>query len=528
MLQIVVNLPRENEISMETLDSFTPNENLVMLMVGMQAVKTIKENYVTVDTDGANDLFKTELFKKDLEKTMAKSFYDVSLREERERHAEMLIEKTASEKHKLSLEYKQIIDTYDKGNNKYEEKIDKLNETIFLVKNEFTELQIEFAKKNERDTLRDLHLDNEINIKIKNKEDEMNKDMDKLKESLHSYKLLENDKILNLNLELNEAKTKLKDFIINQEIERSLMLKESLEKSMLENSKINTNKSNSRGAIGEQMLNDMMKQTFGHFEHFDIVDKSKIPHSGDMWLYVNSMTIMLDAKNYKDFVPKSEINKLKKDMEANPSIKIAWLISMETNISNYGHAPYVIDVENGIIYCYINSLMLLNDPEKILTTAYYQCKFVYDKIINIKSEDNILENLEKNEKRIKTTLQKMLDNSKARYNTLDNLKSHFLDIDNELRNCLNDEFKVFDQKNTDIVLSWWNKNTVKNITNKKRKLETNDIYKKFVSSEENKNCGIDNDMMKKILKDNLNSDEFKLGGMTEKSQLFIFGYEYNN
>lgn len=538
MLQIIVNLPKNNDISMEKLASFSPNENLIMLMVGIQAINVMKDNYINEDNGTYDDFLRNELSKKEDDYKQLKIIYDILLIDERARQVILLDEHIEIEKKRISMTYKDIIERNDAKNNEYQEQIVSLNETNNVSKTKILELEIEFARKNERDVLRDLHLDSEINVKIKDKEDNKNKEIDELKEKCFqlekdfminetNFKAIEYIKTEKLNTELSMTKKELSDILINQEREKNILLNESLEKSLLENSKINTNKSNSRGVFGESYMKDIITETFQSFEHFELTDKSKTPHAGDMWLEINGLLLMLDVKNYNNFVPKSEIEKLKRDMDVNPSIKIAWLVSLETKISNFGHAPYVIEIIQNKIYCFINELILLKDPVKLITTAYYQCKFVYDKIINVKDEDNLIEDYERNEKKVRTTLQKMLDNSRARYATLENLKGHFSDIDNELKICLNDEFKVFEQKNLDIVKNWWNQNTIKDDTTTTSKLDTNDVYKRFILCEGNKNSGIDNDMMKKILKDSLNENEVVMGGKTSKSRLWIIGYNYN-
>jgi hypothetical protein len=538
MLQIIVNLPKKCDISMEKLASFSPNENLMMLMVGIQAIDIMKKNYINEENGTYDDFLRNELSKKEDDINRLKIIYDNLLIDEKARQVILFDEQIVLEKERLSITYKDLIEKNDTKNNKYQEQIDYLNDVNNTSKTKIMELEIEQAKKNERDMLRDLHLDIEINIKMKDKEDEKNKEIDELKEKNYllekdflvtenNLKVQEHLKIEKLNIELSVTKKELSDFLINQEREKNILLNESLEKSLLENTKINTNKSNSRGVFGESYMKDIITKTFQSFEHFELTDKSKIPHAGDMWLEINGLLLMLDVKNYNNFVPKSEIEKLKRDMDVNPSIKIAWLVSLETKISNFGHAPYVIEIIQNKIYCYINELILLNDPVKLLTTAYYQCKFLYDKIINVKDEGNLIEDYERNEKKVRTTIQKMLDNSRSRYATLENLKGHFSDIDNDLKNCLNDEFKVFEQKNLDIVQIWWSQNTIKDHTTTTSKLDTNDVYKRFILCEENKNSGIDNDMMKKILKDSLNEDEVVMGGKTSKSRLWIIGYNYN-
>lgn len=532
MSRIIVNLPRDCEFPME-LDSFNRTENLVMILVGIEAVKAMKENFVNKNDDYDHYLQK-ELSKKEEQNVMLKTIYDGLIIEERERQSTKLIELVTIEKKRIAMEYKEIIEKYDKDNDKYQDKIEKLHEIVTLSKNDIYDLQMELVKKNERDLLRDLHQDLEINMKVKDREDELNKALEKHKDLFNqaekdfmitenNSKLLEKNKIDMLNAELSETKEKLNNLLIHIEKEKNMQLNEILEKSLLDNSKIITNKSNLRGTLGERFLQETVLNAFKDFEHFELIDKSKQPHCGDLWLIINSIIIMCDSKNYKDtFVPKSEIDKLRSDIQFNKTIKIAWLISMDKPILKYSNAPFIIDVIDNVIYCFINSLMTCLEPEKLLISAYFQCKYVYDNLINIKSDESMVAKYEKNEARTRIILKKILDGSKERFGIINSLKEQFTNIDIGLRDILNEEVKYVEQNNISIFQDWWNLNIMKSET---RKLKTNDVYKKFISSEINKNHGIDGDMMKQIIKSFLTEKDI-IQGLTSKAQFTILGYDY--
>jgi hypothetical protein len=526
MQSLIVTLPKDTEIPVETLASFSPHDNLVMLLVGIEAVKTMKLNIIR-DCEISEDFYQTELFKKENEKNTLKNVYDILMSEERSRNAVNFLEFKEKETQKIANEFKDIIQKKDYETSIYQEKIENLNECILLSKDMNKELQMELAIKVEKDILRDLHFDNEINIKMKDKLDTMNKEIFRLQEDIHNNKFLDNEKLITLNAELIFTKDKLSELIINQEKEKNILLNLSLEKSILDNSKIVINKSNSRGASGEKFLWDTASNAFKDFAQFDIQDKSKTPHCGDMWLIVNSITIMCDSKNYKDtFVPKSEIEKLKSDISVNKTIKIAWLVSMDKPILKYSNAPFVIDIIDNTVFCFINSLMLCLEPEKLLVNAYYQCKFVYDNLIIIQNlnEDNLLEKYQKNDARTRNICKKMLDSSKDRAAIIDTIKAQFSNTESAFRDILNHEVKQVEENNINILKSWWEENMVKS---ENKKIGTNDLHKKFLASEENKNHGIDNDMFKHLLKDILDEKEI-IHGLTNKSQLTLLGYDYKN
>lgn len=517
-INIVVALPRDCQIPMEVLQSFTTNENLHMIMIGIKAVQFSQQNIVTAD-GSSNNLFQIELSKKENEIILRKRVYDELITDERNKQSSILVEQLDIANKKISMEYRDTISKYEKGK-------DTDQENIQLLKNKITEFEIEFAKKNERDMLRDLNSENDANIKSKNKIDEKNKELDDYKERLHVYKHQENEKIEKLSIELSLTKDNLNNIIINHEKEKNLLLNESLEKSLFDNSKIIINKSNSRGKEGETFLRDILIKTFSTFENFDIIDKSRIPHSGDLWLQIHEHRIICDSKNYIDnFVGKTDRDKLIFDAKFNKGISIAWLVSTVKPILCFTQAPFMIDIKDNIIYCYINSLMECMEPEKILKSAYFACKLIYDNWVNVPSNENAMTQYKLNETRIFTIVQKLLDNTRACTSNLDNLKKFFEDNNNGLRDILNDEIKNIEQKNVTIVKEWWDRNTTKNESGKS-KIFTNDIYKRFNSIEENQNIRLDSDMFKQIIRSIVNDDNEIVFSKTGKGQFTIKNYEF--
>jgi hypothetical protein len=127
------------------------------------------------------------------------------------------------------------------------------------------------------------------------------------------------------------------------------------------------NKSNARGYLGENYFLNLALKTFCDCSNFEIVDKAKTPHCGDFWLKFEKFTIMVDSKNYVDTpVPSRDRQKLKNDVSYNQHIKIAWLVSMDQPILTYSNYPFMIDIDDGVCYCYINSLMKSENPSNLL------------------------------------------------------------------------------------------------------------------------------------------------------------------
>ena len=288
----------------------------------------------------------------------------------------------------------------------------------------------------------------------------------------------------------------------------------------------NTNKSNVRGVEGETFFLNLALKTFCDSSNFEIIEKSKSPHSGDFWLKFDKFTIMVDSKNYIDTpVPLRDRVKLKNDILFHKkNIKIAWLVSMDQPILTFSGYPFMIDIDDGICYCYINSLMKSENPQNLLRMAWYSCNFVYDHLLNIDNEINLLGKYQKNESRIKNILNRMTIQSKERFAIINQLTENFKLSEIDIRDCLNNEIRDVREQHIEIISKWFLKNIVKKEGNK---IRTTDIHKKFISNDINKNHGIDADMFKQILRciPQLNDAEI-VRGKTDKAQYTILNHSF--
>ena len=138
------------------------------------------------------------------------------------------------------------------------------------------------------------------------------------------------------------------------------------------------------------------------------------------------------------------------------------------------------DIKDNVCYCYINSLNKNENPQHFLKTIWFCCSFIFEKILNVESGEELLNKYKKNEIRIKNIVDKMLKKSKERTATLLQLKDNFDETERDLKELLNDEIITVFEEQTEIIKNWWNKNIKKQ---ENRKLKSKKIYEKFVSIE---------------------------------------------
>jgi hypothetical protein len=147
-------------------------------------------------------------------------------------------------------------------------------------------------------------------------------------------------------------------------------------------------------------------------------------------------------------------------------------------------------------------------------------------MLNIDSEINLLGKYQKNESRLKIILNRILVQSKERFAIINQLLENCKLTDADLRDCLNEEIRDVQEKHIEIIESWFNDNTIKK---EKGSLKTTDMFKRFISNDDNRNHGIDGDMFKQIVRSikQLNESEI-VRGKTDKAQYSIIGYVFKD
>lgn len=565
---ITINIP--DELILPTyMSDFSKEENSYMLLVGSYATFTLKTGIIGTekerDDNKALRVEYEEIIKcKDAEKNAIKNTFEEFIEKEQEKRFDKINEQIEKEKEKLSKEsnkYQEIIeqlqeklkkielenvknekiihntsrefenevavrineqiekekDKMSKESNKYQEKIEQLQE--MLKKSELENVKQEEINKSYK-----REMDNEVAVRIKQKELEMMQEVNKYKEIVLQNKDKENEKINNLQEELAIMKSQMNNSLIENEKDKNILLNESIQEmtKLMQDVKKQTNKTNDRGKEGEAYFYEIALNTFSEYDDFEICDKSKTPHSGDFHLKFPRFTIMVDTKCFIDTdVPVKDRKKLKHDITQNRHIKIAWLVSMHRPISKFSKFPFMIDIEDGICYVYINSLMESENPCNLLKMAWHTSNIVYD-LLNHDDDTLLLGKYKKNDKRVREIINKMMIKSKERYAYLTQMKDNFDETDRYIRDLLNDEIINIRNVHEEAIEKWWRDNMEKS---EGGKLKTNIIYNAFCECDENKHCGIDIDIFKPIIKSILNENDIILG--KGKTQHTVLNYKIN-
>ena len=442
---------------------------------------------------------------------------------------------------------------------KYQEKI-KILEIERVKTDEF----INYSKREHENTV-----ELEVNHKLKQKELDLKIEIEKYQDRIYEYEkelnytinkskgdLIENKMVLqeqyNKDIEKYQEKiTELEKECINIEnqhllsnnekmnkvIEDNKQLREAynnllIEKEQEENAKlVETNKNNSKliedlykrvdemdkktrvsnkhvGTTGEIILFNLLKEAFDYHKEFeDIIAKANIPHSGDVIIKFKNFTILADSKVYKNGVDKGEREKIKKDLKHNQYIKVAWLVSLDNKIHKFSDYPIMYDIEDGVLYIYINSLLKQENPVDILRMAYNSSQYMLEKIINKEEDTLILTKYRKNEIRIRSIVEKMTKISRERDATFKQLRENFDDSDRCLRDLLNDEIMNIRTIQTETIEKWWRDNVK---YQEGGLLKSNVIYNKFLENEDILGLNITEEMFKIIIKTIVKEDDLTI------------------
>ena len=482
--KLVINIPTGLDLP-AFMNDFTKEENLYMLLVGSYATYTLKNGnigYAEKDPEEHKALrkeFEEIIRNKDVATNTIKNLYEEMLEKEQEKRCDKVQAEIEREKNKLNIE-----------SIKYQEKIEILQEKL-------KDAEFDNIKKTEMINHTTKELENEILVRTQQKE-------------------------LRMIQELAEMKLQMNNILIEHEKEKNVLLNKSIQEmtNIMQDVKKQTNKTNDRGKDGEAYFYELAKNTFSEYDSFEIIDKSKTPHSGDFHMNFARFTIMVDSKCFLDTdVPVKDRKKLKHDMTQNSHIKIAWMVSMHRSILKFSKYPFMIEIEDGICVIYINSLMESENPATLLKMVWHTSCIVYD-LLNHDDDSLLLGKYKKNDIRIRAIIDKMMRKSRERYATLKQLKDNFDDTERDIKDILNDEILNIRASHEELIGKWWEDNMV---TNENGKLKTNIIYNSFCECEFNKQQGIDIEIFKQIIKSRLNDNDIVIG--KTKAQHHILNYK---
>jgi len=383
---------------------------------------------------------------------------------------------------------------------------------------------------------------NEIFEKNKEPEEIANEEIEKIK---NKYNELFEEKKRELEYKFNsdiqqikyknelliEEKEKIKykcNSLLEEKEKQIISLRDTFDRAL---SQINNSSSTTvaKGKKGESTFYDLAS-TFKDFNEFRIQDKHNEAGSGDFHLHFEKFDVLVDAKNYKDAVNKTQKDKIRKDLIRNEHINIAWLVSLNTRIIGHDRLPIMyefINTRQCIIY--VNNLMGDEIPDKILRMAWLVSCEVYDKIqlSNMENVDEDELNMLKNKyyhlfdkiKNIKTIIREL-------NTTIGIFKKQVESLNFEVLRMLEMETNTTIEINYPMIDEWWNLHI--EYTDEDVQLISTNLWNIFKQDNKEliKNNEITSDDFKKYITTKLSSDNYTM--KSKNSSIIINNYKLKN
>lgn len=322
-------------------------------------------------------------------------------------------------------------------------------------------------------------MEEQIKNMYENMLEKMRSQIETMSVQIKSYELQNKDLI---KAEVDKAKEKF-DLILDEKDKQNRLNREVFDKAEKLISKTIVKTSIAIGDDGEQIF-ESLSDTFKDFAGYKIENKAKQGHKGDFHLFFKDFNILVDSKNYSGSVQKKEVIKIETDLTTNENMKFAWMVSLNSNISDYNRFPIMtkwITTDVGVkCILFINNLLDHKEPRNILRQAWAICEDFHRLTKSVDKEDGDLEKyIERNLKQKKQieNLQDRAAELRRGINILNNTLRH---IDNdiiEMLSLVSDEFVNDKLALNDKINSWWDSNI--EFSNDDSKLTSTEIWTKF-------------------------------------------------
>jgi len=215
------------------------------------------------------------------------------------------------------------------------------------------------------------------------------------------------------------------------------------------------------GKQGENSCYELLDSSFKDFDGFELIDKHNEGKQGDFHLKFKIFDVLVDAKNYSNKVPTKETNKIKRDLKMNDHLHFAWMISLNTKITSFDKSPIMFEwIEDNKCICYINELMKYENPSEILRQCWFSCKELHK--ICIKEDDDTTDNelaiLKESQLKMREKIVKIKKKVKEMRSMVSNISTIGDQLEDELKDLLNEETNNILEDKYKILAKWWNEN----------------------------------------------------------------------
>ena len=317
----------------------------------------------------------------------------------------------------------------------------------------------------------------EISNIYKKQIEQMDQQIILLRKQLKVYET-ENSEFVSSEVEKERAKNRI---IIEEKDKQINKMMDNYEK-ILKQNEVKTSKK--LGDEGEDAF-VLMSETFKDFPGYKLEKKAHQAHKGDIHLFFKDFNVLVDLKNYSSSVQKKELDKIEHDLSINNTMDFAWLISYDSNVSDWNRFPImykwiVTDIGLKCIVI-VNNLNANRNPVDVLRNVWSITNELQKMISKTKVEEkDMQDNIERDYnvvQKIKTAQKRL---SELRRSVM-GMSQITKDIENDIVDALsllsNEIMKSETDKNIKIK-EWWEQN-IEIDENIEKTLSSTEIWTRF-------------------------------------------------
>jgi hypothetical protein len=365
------------------------------------------------------------------------------------------------------------------------------------TKDELKRLEMDLLIEKEMAKKMDERTSNKYEAQI----DRYKKQIDTLISQLKSYELENKDAI---NETIKKEKDKY-DLLLKEKDRQNYLNRESFDKALSQLTKNNNKTAKKIGDDGEDIFQNF-STTFKDFKGYKIENKSKQGHKGDFHLFFDEFNVLVDAKNYAASVQKKEIDKIENDLRTNDNMKFAWLVSLNTDISEYNRFSimnkWIMTDKGSKCIILVNNLLNNKDPQNTLRLIWSICNELNKLTKETKSDNTEIQMYKDRDILLENKIQKMQDRSAEIKRSINGTLFILKQMDNELIELLSViSNKIINKENekNDKISSWWHENI--EYTKDDVSLTSTEIWTRFKKT--NKEYIAENNMSIELFKETI-------------------------
>jgi hypothetical protein len=340
-------------------------------------------------------------------------------------------------------------------------------------KKEIEKLELDLLVEKELKT----KLSEEITKIYQKQLDDMKKQIDTFKGQLKNYESENRDFV---KIEVDKEREKYR-IVLDEKDKQLSKMTDNYERFLKQNEVKSSKKIGDEGEDTFVLLSD----TFKDFPGYKLEKKAHQAHKGDIHLFFKDFNVLVDLKNYSGSVQKKELEKIEHDLSINNTMDFAWLISYDSNVSDWNRFPIMykwIVTENGLkCVVIVNNLNANKNPIDVLRNVWSITYELHKMMNKTKVEDKDVQDMKERDynvvQKIKTA-QKRLSELRR---TVMSMSQITKDIENDIIDALsllsNEIVKNESEKNEKIK-EWWDLN-IDCDDNDDNKLSSTEIWTRF-------------------------------------------------